>query len=309
MSAGPPRFGSATGAGAVVPSLVFLAATSEPEVGPAELVDYWPFLVQAAWFFGGFLVVFLVGWYGLAPLVSQVVRKRNRNNPTLSEALSRYVRVLILVVAIFVGAGAAGYGLFLTNSALVLSAITLAVGVAGQQVIGSIISGLALVTDPKFSVGSYIEWEDGEGTVQSITLRVTRVLTPDGELLTIPNTTLTSQTITMPFGQGRYRVVQQVGLAYEDDIGEAMEHLVATATEHDSILAEPNPNVYVEELGDDAVVLGVYYWIKDPNRRELIKVKSEYSRAIKTRLEEAGITISPAPDLDLQGRISIDDSG
>jgi small-conductance mechanosensitive channel len=91
------------------------------------------------------------------PVVARFVRQRNSNNPMIQEAVSRYVRVAVLVVAFFVAAGTAGYGRFIGDSALVIAAGTLAVGVAGRTVIGSVVSGLVLVVDPDFNVGSYIE--------------------------------------------------------------------------------------------------------------------------------------------------------
>lgn len=288
-------------------AVVLQTATPTPGVGPGELVDYWPFVVRAGWFFVGFLGVVLLGWYVVGPVLSRVVRRRNRNNPTVRDAIRRYFRLLVAVVGVFVGAGVAGYGQFLTDSALVVAAGTLAIGVAGQTVIGSLISGLVLVADPEFNVGDYIEWEDGEGTIRSITLRVTRVQTPDGKLVTIPNTVLTGQAIIRPFGQNRYRVVERVDIDYEDDVDEAVRHLESAAIEHDDILAAPDPVAYVDDFGDDAVVVCVHYWIENPDLRGIAEIRSAYARAVKARLEAADITISPASARDLQGRIGVDE--
>jgi len=248
------------------------------------------------------------GWYLIEPAVSRAVTRRNRNNPTLEEAISRYVRLTVVLVAIFVGASAAGYGRFLTDSAIVVAAGTLALGVAGQTVIGSFISGVVLVLDPEFNVGNYIKWANGEGTVRSITLRVTRVQTPNGELVTIPNTALTGQAITRPYGRGRYRLVEHVGLAYEDDVEAAIELLEGAAASVGGVLAEPEPRAYVDEFGSDAVIVRVHYWVEDPRRRDLFGVRSAFARAAKARLESAGITISPASKRDLGGRIAVDES-
>ena len=283
--------------------------TPTPGVGVGELADYLPDLIRGAWFFIGFLVIALIGWFAAAPLVSKVIGRRNRNNPTIEEAILRYVRLLVVVVAFFVGAGVAGYGEFVGDSAIVIAAGTLAVGVAGQAVLGSIVSGLVLVLDPEFNVGNYIEWPDGEGTVRSITLRVTRVHTPEGKLITVPNTVLTSQAITRPFGQGRQRVVERIDIAYEDDVSEALEHLRAATEGIERIAEGPSPNAYVEELGPDSVAIDVHYWVEDPQQQDLLVVRSAYARAAKARLDEAGITISPASKRELEGRIAVGDAG
>jgi small conductance mechanosensitive channel len=287
--------------------LVLQTATSTPTgVGPEGLAAYWPLVRRGVWFVAGFVAVTLVGWFVVEPLVTRFVHRRNRNNPTIQEAVSRYVRLTVLVVAFFAAAGTAGYGRFIGDSALVIAAGTLAVGVAGQTVIGSIVSGLVLVIDPEFNVGNYIEWEDRSGTVQSITLRVTRILTPNGELVTVPNTLLTGQAITRPYGRGRRRVVEHVGIAYEADVSEALDHLTAATDSVEGIVAGPTPRAYVDEFGGDAVVLRVHYWIEDPRKQDIFGVRSAYARAVKRRLDEAGITISPASKRELLGRIEVD---
>jgi small conductance mechanosensitive channel len=141
----------------------------------------------------------------------------------------------------------------------VVAAVTLAVDVAGQTVIGSLVSGLVLVADPEFNVGNYIEWDDGEGEVRSITLRETRVVTPDGELVTVPNTVLTERAITRPYGRKQLRVVEHVGLSYEDDIEAALAACRAAAGSVDGIMADPEPATYVDEFGGDAVVVRIQY--------------------------------------------------
>ena len=282
--------------------------TPTPGVGPGEVVDLWPLIARAAWFSAGFFVVLLVGRYVAQPVIDQIVRRRNRQSQTIQEAISRYVQLVVVVVAVFVGVAFAGYGQFLTNSALVIAALTLAVGVAGQSVIGSLISGLVLVFDPEFNVGDYIVWENSEGTVRSITLRITRVQTPNGEMVTIPNTVLTSQAITRPYNGDRSRVSERVGLAYEADEDEAMAILSEVARDQESIVQAPSPDVYVDEFGDDAVLIRIHYWIEDPQPNDIFKVRSTYAREVKTRLEAAGIEISPASKRELRGHIEVSET-
>lgn len=282
--------------------------TGTPGLGPDELGDFWPLVMRSLWFLVGFGIIAAVGWFVVEPAVGRVIRRRNRNNPTIQEAITRYFRLFVLLLAVFVGIGVAGYGRFMTNSAIVVAAATLAVGVAAQSVIGSFVSGLVLVIDPEFNVGNYIAWSDGEGTVESITLRVTRVTTPGGSLVTIPNTTLTSEAITRPYGRGRYRVVEQIGLAYEDDIDVGLEIMETAAGDLEAVLDDPRPRAYVDEFGGDAVIVRVHYWVESPRERNVFRVRSAFARSVKTRLEDEGITISPASKRDLQGRIEVDDA-
>ncbi len=280
-------------------------STPVPDTGPEELVVYWPVIVRIGWFLVGVIAVILLGRLFVEPLLIRLVRRRNRNNPTLQAAITLYFRLVVVLFAVLVGAAVAGYGAFLGDSALVLSALALAVGIAAQEVIGSLVSGIALVTDPEFNVGDYIEWESGEGVVKSIALRVTRVETNDGELVTIPNTILTSHEIRRPYGRAKHRIVHEFGIDYDDDPSLALTHLKTVATETDGILAEPPPATYLDELDDDEVTLRVHYWINAPHRRDVFEIRSAYALAAKARLENEGFTVSPPAGRELDGRLDI----
>lgn len=81
------------------------AATAGPETGPAELVDVWPLLVQVGWFLLGFLAVVAVGRLFAEPVVARVVRRRNRDNPTIQHAVVLYFRFVGSVIPAFPGPG------------------------------------------------------------------------------------------------------------------------------------------------------------------------------------------------------------
>lgn len=272
-------------------------------VGPEQLFDVWPVLVRAGWFAAGFVVTVVVGFYVVVPTVARLVRRRNQNNRTLHEAVSRYVQVLILVLGVYVGAAIAGYTRFVTSSALVVAALTLAIGVAAQSVVGSLVSGLVLVVDPEFNIGDYIAWGDREGTIRTITLRVTRVQTVTGELVTIPNTVLTREAVSRPYGHGRYQVVERVTIDYEDDVDEALELLEAVATDLDRVIEAPSPCAYVDGFAEGGVVLRVHFWIAGADRRVELAVRSAFARAVMDRFETAGITINPASTVELIGQV------
>jgi small conductance mechanosensitive channel len=288
------------------PGSAVLATT--PEVGPGELLDYAPIIYQLGWFVLTFLAVGLIGWFVVEPLLSRVVRGRNRNNPTIHEVVTRYIRLLVIIVALVIGVAAAGFGYIIGDSIIVIAAATLAVGVAGQTVLGSLVSGIVLVMDPEFNVGNFIEWEGGRGRVQSITLRTTRLITPGGEMITVPNTDLTEGTIKRPYGRVRYRLVDRIGIDYDDDLEAAIELIERVAEEHPDVAAEPSPKAFIEEFVGDWVTVRFHYWIADPERQEELRIRSAFSSALKNELESAGFTINPASKRDLEGEVAVADA-
>ena len=284
----------------------FLSAVTPGDPGPEEVLDLVPVVVDLAWFLLGVVAVVAVGWLVVEPLVGRVVRRRNRDNPTIQEAIERYVRLLFVLVGIVVGVAVAGYGQFLSDSALVVAAGTLAIGVAAQTVLGSLVSGLVLVFDPEFSVGNYIEWGDHEGTVQSIQLRATRVETPGGDLVTVPNTELTSEVIVRPYGRKRHRLTTRVAVDYEEDLTAVLEYVTEAAAGVDAVVDEPAPTAYVDEIGEGVVFVDVHYWLERARPADVLEARSAYTSAVKTRLDEEDVTVSPPSEHQLGGHLTVD---
>lgn len=279
------------------------------ELSDAPEEAYREILLPLGKFALAFLLVYLVGRLLVEPAVNRIVQQRNRNNPTIQDAFRRYLRLVVVVVGIAFGLAAGGYGQILTSSALVVAAATLAIGVAGQEVIGALVSGLFLVVNPNFNVGDWIAWGDREGVVEAISFRTTRVRTENNETVTVPNTELTTSAIVSSAGRARFRVTEEIGISYDDDVDAAMTHLREAAASQSAVLADPEPLVYFTEFGDDELVLQVQFWIRNPTRRDVMRVRSEFGLAVKARFEAAGLTISPASERELSGGLRVDRPG
>ena len=262
-------------------------------------------LSELFWFTVGFAVVYLVGRAVVVPAVSRLVRSRNRNNPTIETATRTYLRVLVISFATLTGVIAAGYGNVFSESAVIIAALTFVFGIAGQQVFGSLISGLFLVADPDFNVGDWIEWPGGEGTVEAVDFRVTRVRTPDNETVSVPNTELTTNALTRPYGRERYRVTEQVYVAYDEDTEGALLELRQTAEDDDAVLDEPSPETRVLDLGENAITIEAAFWIGDPMDVDVVTLRSDFRRRVKRRFDEAGITLAPPSAQSLTGEIAV----
>lgn len=283
----------------VVPSQAGTDPIPEPEV-VVDAAEPW---VEGA---VAFLVVYLVGRYAVRRGIVELVDKRNPNNPTLRGAVRRYTQLTVLVVAAFVGLGVAGVGGPFSRSSLVIAAVTLAIGVAGQDVIGNVVAGLFLVADPDFNVGDFIAWDDHEGTVEAISFRVTRVRSPNNEVVVVPNTELATNAVTRPFGRDRFRLVEEFEISYDDDLDEAEALVRETLAELDPVLGTPKPVVRLGELGGDAVHLHAEFWIDNPTRRNVSRLRATFVRRVKDRFEAAGITLSPASQHELSGELGVE---
>jgi small-conductance mechanosensitive channel len=131
---------------------------------------------------------------------------------------------------------------------------------------------------------------------------VTRVHTFDNELITVPNSELTTNAIVNPVAKDRLRITSEFGIGYADDIDAAREILVDVASDMPGILERPAPTVHLTDLGESAVGLTVRFWIDEPAHVDFVRVRSAYSQRVKERFDAAGIEM-PYPYRQLTGSI------
>ena len=253
-------------------------------------------------------LVYALGRLLVVPVVVRVVRSRNRNNPTLLTATETYLGVALVGIAIVVGLVGAGYGrVFInTDSAILIAALTFGFGIAGQEVFGSLISGFFLVADPDFNVGDWVSWANGEGVVEAVDFRVTRIRTPDNETITVPNTELTTNALTRPFGRDTYRVTERMFIAYSDDVEQALLELQQIAANYEGVMDDPAPQARILDLGADSVTVQAEFWIRDPGRSDVAELESDFRREVKRRFDEQGVTLGPPAGRELSGSVSVD---
>ncbi|MFB6083918.1 MAG: mechanosensitive ion channel family protein [Halorientalis sp.] len=258
---------------------------------------------SALTFLAAFLALYVLGRLFVVPVVSRILRRRDLDEHA-RKPLVKLVRIVTAFVAVAVAFTFAGYGNILTAIATIGAAATLAIGFAMQDVLSNFVAGVFIYTDKPFRIGDWIEWDGYSGVVEDISLRVTRVRTFDNELLTVPNSNLTSGVIKNPVAKEQLRLKFLFGIGYDDDIDRASEIIVEEAQKHDDIMADPEPTVRLTELGDSSVGLQSRIWIDNPSRADFVKIRGEYVTAVKERFDEAGIDI-PYPNRTIGGDLEI----
>jgi small-conductance mechanosensitive channel len=279
------------------------------QVAPTWLTDvlsaYNQVLSELLWFAVGFGVVYAASRVLVIPFAGRLVRARNRNNPTIETATETYLRVVLIGFATLTGIIAAGYGRILSESAVIIAALTFTLGIAGQQVFGSLISGMFLVADPDFNVGDWIRWDGGQGTIEAVDFRVTRIRTPNHETISVPNNELTTSTVVRPYGRDRYRITEQLYVAYDEDTERALLELQQLVTTFEQVLDDPAPNTRIVDLGDNAITIQAEFWTEDPRNSDILTIRSDFRREVKRHFDEEDITIAPPSAQSLTGEVTV----
>ena len=255
-----------------------------------------PVVLNALWHIALALVIFFVGRWLIEKFLSRVALLDNKTkiDPGVAKFVRSLVRValwalLIYFIADFLGVPTASF-------VALLGSIGVTVGLALQGSLSNFAGGLILMFLHPFKTGDYIKTaSDIEGTVVEIGLFFTTLRMADNKIITIPNGSLSAGNIINYNVLPVRRLSTTVGIAYEADSARAIELLTALIKSRKPLVNPEKALVYVKELGDSSVVLGLHYWVKtDDYWDEAWSI----NQAIKDVLDQNGIAI-PFNQLDV----------
>lgn len=205
---------------------------------------------------------------------------------TLRKFLDALLYAVLLGLLIFVTADE--LGIRSTSLVAVAGSITLALSLAMQNSLSNFAGGVMVLFLKPFKVGDYISTADGEGTVESIGLVYTTLITVENKQITIPNSTMTASVITNVTGMDKRKLVLNVGISYTADLKKAKDVLKRLLEEYPLILKDEEITVIVDSLGESSVNLSARAWTKTG---DYWQAKWDLTEEIKLTFDEEGIEI------------------
>ncbi|MFR5601263.1 MAG: mechanosensitive ion channel family protein [Lachnospiraceae bacterium] len=197
--------------------------------------------------------------------------------------------VMILIIAEELG--------FQSASVLaVLGSAGLALSLSLQNSLSNFAGGVMILVMKPFKVGDYIITSNGEeGTVAVIGLVYTTLMSADNKQIVIPNGNLSNSPLTNVTGQEKRRVDVSVGIGYNSDLRQAKDILKKILETREAVLKDEPIVVFVDQLGDSAVVIGGRCWT---GTEDYWTTKWEIQEQIKLEYDRAGIEI-PFQQMDI----------
>ncbi len=256
-----------------------------------------PTVLSWFWRIVGLLILFVVG-RKLIKLVMRWVRKFLERSPlekTIQVMGYHVVQVLLYMVLISTMLKTVGYEA--ASLVAMVGSAGLSVGLAFQGSLSNFAGGVLILVTKPFKIGDYIleDTKQNEGTVISISLCYTRLVTPDEKTVVIPNGTLANASLTNYSTQGKRRVEVVVGISYQDDLRKAKQVMERTLEQIPQRLPDSKVDVFVEALGDNAVTLKGWIW---SSSKAYLPAKWAAAESVKLAFDEAGIHI-PFPQMDV----------
>jgi small conductance mechanosensitive channel len=236
------------------------------------------------------LVIFLLSLY-LARVISRAIKrvmKRREKDEELTVLIMRLARWTIIGLGILLALEQAGQDVTALLTGLGILGFT--VGFALQDISANLVSGILLLFEQPFEIGDAINVADYSGTVKSINLRATELITWDGLLVLIPNRDVFTNTITNYSQIEQRRIGLSVGVGYDSDLAEVEEVVLAAVKSLEGVKEDPAPFFIVDSFGDSAINTTVYYWY-DTNAEGLADMTNTGALMLKNALDQAGIEI------------------
>lgn len=176
-------------------------------------------------------------------------------------------------------------GLFTTSA--VLSVI---IGLALQDTLGNVFSGLSLQTERSFKVGDWILFGDREGVITDISWRATILRTRANDLVIIPNSLISKDMVVNYSAPTRvHAVLETVGVHYRHPPAQVRRAIEEAADQTASILKMPRIHIRTKRFEDFSIAYEVKYWIKD--YAELEEIKNAFMTRVWYSFSRHGIEI------------------
>lgn len=234
------------------------------------------------------VIIFLIG-LALSKIILRIFSKcLNRSNvdTTAVGFLRSLLKILLYTIDFIITLSI--LNIPMTSIIAVISAAGLAIGLALQNSLSNLAGGFIILFSKPFKSGDYVETNTSAGTVESIGILYTRILTADNKTVYIPNGKITDSIIVNYSEQNTRRVDFEFGISYSDDIEKAKALILKLASEHPMVLKEPEPFARLGLQAEDSLQITVRLWTETENYWQ---VKFDLTEQVNQAFIDNNVTI------------------
>jgi small conductance mechanosensitive channel len=218
---------------------------------------------------------------------------RRQNRPKMSSLLADLIGRMIAPIGTIVGFLAGLWFIGTNLGALVagVGVLGIIVGLALQDSMSNLAAGFFILIYRPYERGDLIRAAGVVGKVRALGLASTSIVTLDNRLLHVPNRKIWSEVIENRSAEDVRRVEAIAKVSYRDDLEGLFASLRELLKAHEKILPNPEPFVFVTELGDPWITIKVWGWATTDDWWE---VTTELPSLIRARFRDEGVE-TPLP--------------
>src|ERR1700693_3352026 len=200
----------------------------------------------------------------------------------------RLLRVLVVFVAILATLGILGFNLTTVLAGLGIGGI--AIAFAAQKTLENLFGGISVLADEVIRVGDTCPFGDRVGTVSDISLRSTRIRTPERTELSIPNGALATMNVENLSRRDKILFNTKIGLRYEtspDQMRYVLVQVRRLLYEHPKVETEGARSRFVS-FDLSALTLEIFCYVLTRDDKEFLAIREDILLRIMDIVDAAG---------------------
>ena len=250
--------------------------------------------------------LFLVASLFFARRLNNMTKKllnKTSINKTVGGLISNLVVALFVLIALFIILNILNLSDAVTALLGTAGVAGLAVGLALQDPLVNLFSGVLMSVRDYYKVGDLVETNGFFGKIQRINLRSTVISTPDGQEVVIPNKDVLESPLKNFSHTRRRRIDIPCGVSYEDDLEKVKEVAVEAIQNSGLNINETQPiEIFFTEFGDSSINFTLRFWKNVGEQIDYLAARDAAIIALKKSFDQHGISIPfPIRTLDISG--------
>ena len=242
-------------------------------------------LLEGALSSGAMLVVVL--W--ISATIERSILREAVGDLSMRKVAANAIRAGLLFVGLLFALSAVGVDL--TALSVLGGALGVGLGFGLQKLAANYVSGFVILIERSLRIGDLVRVDNFEGVVTDIKTRYTLIRALNGRESVVPNELIITQRVeNLTAADPNISVSLSVSVAYDSDVEQVRQILLAAAAISPRVLRDPAPAVYLSNFGPDGLEFALSVWIRDPANGQQ-GLRSEINLAILRGLREAGIEI------------------
>jgi small conductance mechanosensitive channel len=249
---------------------------------------------EYGWRILGLIITWVIVWFLVRYLSRGLERLTERIegvdiDTREMETLDKLLDYLVIVIGILVTIAILNLTHVLYSVLTAAGVITIVIGFAVRDAAANLISGIFILLDQPFVRGDSVQIGDFGGTVQRISLRSTQVVTFDGPVVSMPNSTVATTPIVNYSANEERRVNLTVSISQETDLRAAIETLRQLAEGEERRVLEKDISLYVSDVSDGAITLTIMFYIPTAS---WFTVTNDFRRSIVEEFKRQGLELA-----------------
>ncbi len=234
------------------------------------------------------IILYAVGNWLIKKVLSLMEKHLKKVIPDLTlfgfiSILSNTILKLLLFITI-----ASVIGIPTTTFIAVLSAASLAIGIALKDSLSNLAGGILILITRPFNVGDFIEFDGSIGTVKEIQLLHTAFNSPDNKRVIIPNGDIMTKKIINYTFESTRRLDLIFSASYSDNYKHVIDTISKVVTAETLVLDDPIPIIRMMSHSDSSVDYIAKIWCK---KEDYWTVHHSIHEQVFQAFNEEGITI------------------